>query len=140
MIDFFKDLLLWVLGGGSLGATITYIFTFKSKNRIAQQEANMSEVKVEQERLELKNDQYEYLQKVLDKYIKDYHDLEVYFRNRMRELRDNMNNIILENTKAISDKCNEIAALKAQITYLKGLRCYDSLCPKRIKQNPEKSE
>lgn len=88
----------------------------------------------------MKNDQYEYLQKVLDKYIKDYHDLEVYFRNRMRELRDNMNNIILENTKAISDKCNEIAALKAQITYLKGLRCYDSLCPKRIKQNPEKSE
>jgi hypothetical protein len=35
MIDFFKDLLPWILGGGSLGATITYIFTFKSKNKLA---------------------------------------------------------------------------------------------------------
>lgn len=51
-----------------------------------------------------------------------------------------MDNIMFTNSQAISNKCNEIASLKSQVTYLKGLRCYNSVCSQRIKINPDKSE
>lgn len=131
---------LTIIGSGGIGAAITYIMTINSRKKIANAEAQTAQAKADHEILDLKQDKYDYLQETLDKYIKDYHELEQYFRDRMRELRDNMNSIIKENSMAISEKCNEIAALKAQVTYLKGIRCYEFTCPKRVKENPDKSE
>lgn len=139
-LDSLIDWLLPIVSGGGLGAMITYIFTFKSKKSLADAEAKTAQTKAEHDILDLRQDKYDYLQDTLDKYIKDYHELEQQFRDRMRELRDSMNEIIKENSRAVSEKCNEIAALKAQVTYLKGIRCYDFTCPKRVKENPDKSE
>jgi hypothetical protein len=51
-----------------------------------------------------------------------------------------MDALMSEKSQAIAAKCTEIATLKSQIAYLKGIRCYRFDCPNRIKTNPDKSE
>lgn len=131
------DWALAVISSGSLGAAITYIFTFKAKRLQAEAEAESTEVEVEHKKQDLKQDQYDFLQKTCDKYIKDYHTLENDFRKQLQTLRDEIDKISLEKSKAISDKCTEIAELKSKVTYLKGIRCYNFTCQHRIKNNPE---
>ena len=131
---------LAIVGSGGIGAAITYLLTFKSKQKQANAEANEAEVDVEQKRFELRHDQYEYLQQTCDKYIKDYHELEGDFRKQIVELREHMDRLMTEKSHAIADKCTEIAGLKSKIAYLNGIRCYDFTCPKRVKINPNKIE
>lgn len=131
---------LAIVGSGGIGAAITYLLTFKSKQKQANAEANEAEVDVEQKRFELRHDQYEYLQQTCDKYIKDYHELEGDFRKQIVELREHMDRLMTEKSQAIADKCTEIAGLKSKIAYLNGIRCYDFTCPKRVRTNPDKVE
>ena len=131
------DWALAIISSGSLGAAITYVLTFKSKRMQAMAEAESTELEVEHKKQDLKQDQYDFLQKTCDKYIKNYHTLENDFRKQLQTLRDEIDKISLEKSKAISDKCNEIAELKSKVTYLKGIRCYNFTCQHRIKNNPE---
>ena len=131
------DWALAIISSGSLGAAITYVLTFKSKRLQAMAEAESTEVEVEHKKQDLKQDQYDFLQKTCDKYIKDYHTLENDFRKQLQTLRDEIDKISLEKSKAISDKCTEIAELKSKVTFLKGIRCYNFTCQHRIKNNPE---
>lgn len=133
----FFDWALAIISSGSLGAAITYILTFKSKRIQAMAEAESTEVEVEHKKQDLKQDQYDFLQKTCDKYIKDYHTLENDFRKQLQTLRDEIDKISLEKSKAISDKCNEIAELKSKVTFLQGIRCYNFTCQNRIKNNTE---
>lgn len=133
----FFDWALAIISSGSLGAAITYILTFKSKRLQAMAEAESTEVEVEHKKQDLKQDQYDFLQKTCDKYIKDYHTLENDFRKQLQTLRDEIDKISLEKSKAISDKCNEIAKLKSKVTFLQGIRCYNFTCQNRIKNNTE---
>lgn len=133
----FFDWALAIISSGSLGAAITYILTFKSKRLQAMAEAESTEVEVEHKKQDLKQDQYDFLQKTCDKYIKDYHTLENDFRKQLQTLRDEIDKISLEKSKAISDKCNEIAELKSKVTFLQGIRCYNFTCQNRIKNNIE---
>ena len=131
------DWALAIISSGSLGAAITYVLTFKSKRLQAMTEAESTEVEVEHKKQDLKQDQYDFLQKTCDKYIKDYHTLENDFRKQLQTLRDEIDKISLEKSKAISDKCNEIAELKSKVTFLQGIRCYNFTCQNRIKNNIE---
>ena len=131
------DWALAIISSGSLGAAITYVLTFKSKRIQAMAEAESTEVEVEHKKQDLKQDQYDFLQKTCDKYIKDYHTLENDFRKQLQTLRDEIDKISLEKSKAISDKCNEIAELKSKVTFLQGIRCYNFTCQNRIKNNTE---
>ena len=131
---------LATLGSGALGSAITYIFTFKSRQKQAKAEAVEAEVGAEQKIFDLRHDQYEYLQQTCDKYIRDYHELEGDFRKQIIELRERMDTLMSEKSKAITEKCTEIAGLKSKIAYLNGIRCYDFTCPNRIRLNPNKTE
>lgn len=138
-----QSILEWalaVIGSGGIGAVVTYICTFKSKKKQVEAEAESSMVNVEQKKTDLKQDQYNYLQKTCDKYIKDYHELEGDFRKQIQELREQMDKLMLEKSQAISAKCNEVASLKSKVTYLKGIRCYNFTCKNRIMINPDKTE
>lgn len=139
-LDSLYQWILSIVGGGGLGAAITYLFTLKSKVKTEDANAVIVQTKAEHEKLDLKQDKYEYLQETLDKYIRDYHDLEDNFRTKMREVRETIDVLTRENSRIISEKCNEIAALKSQVTYLKGIRCYKFTCMDRVKNNPDKSE
>lgn len=138
--DSFLEWLLPLISGGGIGGLLTYLFTFKSKTKIANSEAESAQVKTEHEKLDLTQDKFDYIQQKCDKYIKDYHNLEQTFRDRIAELRENIDTIMRDNSQVISEKCNEIASLKSQVTYLKGIRCYRFTCNERVKINPDKSE
>ena len=131
---------LAIIGSGGLGATITYLLTFRSKRIQANAEAVEAEVDAEQKIFDLRHDQYEYLQQTCDKYIRDYHELEGDFRKQIVELREYMDRLMSEKSQAIAEKCTEIAGLKSKIAYLNGIRCYDFTCPNRVKINPDKTE
>ena len=133
----FLEIALAVISSGGIGAAITYIFTFKAKKLQAEAEAESNEIEVEHKKQDLKQDQYDFLQKTCDKYIKDYHILENDFRKQLQVLRDEIDKVSLEKSKAISDKCTEIAELKSKVTYLKGICCYNFTCQHRIKTNQE---
>ena len=133
----FLEIALAVISSGGLGAAITYIFTFKAKKLQAEAEAESTEIEVEHKKQDLKQDQYDFLYKTCDKYIKDYHILENDFRKQLQVLRDEIDKVSLEKSKAISDKCTEIAELKSKVTYLKGICCYNFTCQHRIKTNQE---
>lgn len=130
---------LAIIGSGGLGATITYLFTFKSKKKQIEAEAEHQVISAEHEKLDLNQDRYDYLQTTCDKYIKDYYTLEQEFRQKLAGLVDQIDQLKLSNAQTISDKCTEIAQLKSKITYLKGIRCYNFTCDKRIKENPDKN-
>lgn len=132
--------ILTIVGSGGIGAVITYIFTFNSKRKQIKAEAEHAVVTTEHEKLDLNQDRYDYLQNTCDKYIKDYYELEQNFRSKLSVLAEELDSIKKENSKVISDKCTEIAGLKSQIVYLKGIRCYDFTCAKRIKENPDKNQ
>ena len=133
----FLEIALAIISSGGLGAAITYIFTFKAKKLQAEAEAESTEIEVEHKKQDLKQDQYDFLQKTCDKYIKDYHILENDFRKQLQVLRDEIDKVSLEKSKAISDKFTEIAELKSKVTYLKGICCYNFTCQHRIKTNQE---
>ena len=78
---------LTIIGSGGIGAIITYIFTFKSKQKQANAEANMAQLEVEQGKFDLRHDQYDFLQETCDKYIRDYHNLEKEFREEITKNR-----------------------------------------------------
>ena len=129
-----------IIGSGGLGATITYICTFKSKKKQVEAEAESTVIDVAHKKEDLKQDQYDFLQQTCNKYIKDYQELESDFRKQQQELRREIDKVSFEKSKAIADKCAEIAELKSKVTYLKGIRCYNFTCQHRIKQNPEENK
>lgn len=130
--------ILTFLGSGGLGAAITYLLTLKSNRTKAKAEAEVAQINAEHEKLDLTQDKYEFLQSTLDKYVRDYHELESDFRKQLATIREHMDNLMRDHSKIIAEKCNEIASLKSQVTYLKGIRCYKFTCNQRIKNNPEK--
>lgn len=138
----YQTILEWILpivGAGGLGSAITYMLTIKSKKRIVAAEAEGAELEAKHKKMDLQQDQCDYLQKQCDKYITDYHTLELEFRARVRDLQEQLTNIMVSNQREIQEKCVEIATLKSKITYLKGIRCHNFTCPNRIQEPPSKS-
>ena len=129
-----------IIGSGGLGAAITYILTFKSKQKLSEAEAKSATIDATQKEVQLNQDNWSYMQKMIDKYMNEYHDLENEFRRQMRDLREQIDEITQEKSQIITQKCNEMATLRSQITYLKGLRCYSFTCQNRIKKNPDKEK
>lgn len=123
--------ILSMLGGGSLGSLITYLLTIRSKTKMVKEESKQTEIKTQHDQLDFNQDMCDYLQKMTDKYIHDYHELEANFRKKVSELQVCIDALQEEKSKIISAKCNEILQLRAQITYLEEASCYDFTCQKR---------
>jgi ribosomal protein L16 Arg81 hydroxylase len=128
-----SDLLTLVLSGG-LGALIMQFYMAKVNKRKAQAEAEAAKVDAEQKKQDLHQDAFDTMYSELNKCMADYTTLsEEYreYRNKAREHEEVFQ-------AKVASKCEELASLKSQINYLKGLRCYNTLCPSRIKLNPDK--
>ena len=125
-----------LLGGGGIGSLITWIFQFKSENRIKKAEAKQSEQTAESMVTANDRDKFESMYIQITKMMQDYNDLSDDYRNYRQGA------IVKERNfqKKVDEKCQELAALKSQVQYLKGLRCYNTTCPHRIKTNPEKQK
>ena len=118
--EILTDLITFFLGGG-----IASFVTVKATQRKAAAEADRAKTSAEHDRLDLHQDQYDYVNAQLSKIQQEYYDL-------ASRYRETMTAHLLE----IDGKCNEIAELKSKLTYFKGLRCYQSDCPSRVKDSP----
>lgn len=125
-----------LLGGGGIGSFITWAFQFKSEKRIREAEAKQSERTAESMATANDKDKFESMYIQITKMMQDYNNLSDDYRNYRQGA------IVKERNfqKKVDEKCQELAALKSQVQYLKGLRCYNTTCPHRIKTNPEKQK
>lgn len=131
-----QDWALSLIGGGGIGAAITYFATFKSKTKIENELAKQSEIETKDKLEHLERDRFEAMYNQITEMAKDYNDLS----DQFREYRKTACSIEAKFDDELRAKGNELAKLKDQINYLKGLRCYNLECPKRVKNNSENKE
>lgn len=125
-----------VLGSGGIGSLVTWAINFKANKKLKNEEVAQS-VKVTESMTNANNkDKFESMYVQITKMMQDYNDLSDDYRTYRQGA------IVKERNfqKKIDDKCQELAALRSQVQYLKGLRCYNTTCPNRIKTNPEKQK
>ena len=109
------------------GVNIFQFFFFRATKKKYEAEAKAAETNAEHGRVDLQQDQYDYVNEQLSKIQKEYYELAARYRETMTQ-----------HLMEIDTKCNEIAELKSKLVYFKGLRCYYSDCDKRIKDSPYK--
>ena len=125
-----------LLGGGGIGSLVTWAFQFKSEKRIREAEAKQSEKTVESMTTANDRDKFESMYVQITKMMQDYNNLSDDYRSYRQVATVKERNF----QKKVDEKCQELAALKSQVQYLKGLRCYNTTCTHRIKTNPEKQK
>lgn len=125
-----------LLGGGGIGSLVTWAFHFKSEKRIKEAEAKQSEQTVESMATANDRDKFESMYVQITKMMQDYNNLSDDYRSYRQVATVKERNF----QKKVDEKCQELAALKSQVQYLKGLRCYNTTCTHRIKTNPEKQK
>ena len=109
------------------GVNIFQIIFFRSSKKMYQAKAEAALTEVQQTKVDLQQDQYDFVNAQLTKIQQEFYDLAEKYRKNMS---DNLNEI--------DQKCNEIAELKSKLIYFKGLRCYKADCGERIKESPYK--
>ena len=125
-----------LLGGGGIGSLVTWAFQFKSEKRIKEAEAKQSEKTVESMATANDRDKFESMYVQITKMMQDYNNLSDDYRSYRQVATVKERNF----QKKVDEKCQELAALKSQVQYLKGLRCYNTTCSHRMKTNPEKQK
>ena len=104
--------ILTVLFGGT---SIFQFFFYKYEKRKKESEVAAMELENRGKSQELDQNKAEYIQERVNKLQEDY----------------------LKMFELVQTKCNEVADLKVQITYLKGLRCYNTTCEIRIRKKED---
>lgn len=125
-----------ILGSGGIGSFITWAVHFKAEKKLKEAEVVKSSKEIEGMSIANNKDKFESMYVQITKMMQDYNDLSDDYRTYRQGAVVKERNF----QKKIDDKCQELAALRSQIQYLKGLRCYNTTCPNRIKTNPEKQK
>lgn len=125
-----------ILSSGSIGSLATWLIHYKSEKKLKEHEVTKSSKEIEGMTTANDRDKFESMYVQITKMMQDYNDLSDDYRNYRQGA------IVKERNfqKKVDDKCQELAALRSQVQYLKGLRCYNTTCPHRIKTNPEKQK
>lgn len=125
-----------VLGSGGIGSLLTWIFHFEAEKKLKNIEVQRNEKSLENITNTVDRDKFEYMYVQITKMMQDYNNLSDDYRSYRQSA------VLTERNfqKKVDEKCQELAALRSQIQYLKGLRCYNTTCPNRIKLNPEKQK
>ena len=135
-LDTILEWALAIVGGGSIGSALTFLGTYKSRNKIEREKAEQEEIATEDKHGIMERDRFEAMYKQITDMAQDYNDLS----DQFREYRKTATAIEDEFMSKARQKSIELAELKDQINYLKRLRCYDLECPKRIRTNPNIKE
>lgn len=125
-----------ILGSGGLSSFITWMIHLSANKKLKEAEVAQSESVVENLQDTNRKDKFESMYVQITKMMHDYNELSDDYRAYRQVATVKERNF----QKKVDDKCSELASLKSQIQYLKGLRCYDTTCPNRIKTNPEKQQ
>lgn len=125
-----------ILGSGGIGALFTTFYHAKTDKKLKDSEVVKSEKQIENMTATNERDKFESMYVQITKMMQDYNNLSDDYRTYRQSATVKERNF----QKKIDDKCQELASLRSQVQYLKGLRCYNTTCPHRIKTNPEKQK
>lgn len=110
------------------------LYTARTEKKRKEMEVEEACTDIERKKQDNKQDAFETLYGELNKCLEDYTQLSESYREHREKTR--------KYEEAVQDqirtKCNELAAMKSKIIYLKGIRCYNTLCPNRVRTNPDK--
>lgn len=120
-----NETIITVIAAIFAGCNVFQFLFFRSTRRKYEAEAEAAKTEAEHGKLDLQQDQYDYVNSQLSKIQQEYYELADKYRRTMSE-----------HLQEIDLKCNEIAELKSKLIYFKGLRCYRSECQNRIKESP----
>lgn len=126
--------ILSLLFGGGIGAVLMQLYTAKvNKSKlVAETEDTIAEVaRKKQDNLQ---DAFDTMYQELNQCMKDYTTISEEYREHREKMRKYEESV----QEQIHSKCVELAELKSKITYLKGIRCYNTLCPHRVRTNPDR--
>lgn len=126
--------ILSLLFGGGIGAVLMQLYTAKvNKSKlVAETEDTIAEVaRKKQNNLQ---DAFDTMYQELNQCMKDYTTISEEYREHREKMRRYEESV----QEQIHSKCVELAELKSKITYLKGIRCYNTLCPHRISTNQDR--
>jgi hypothetical protein len=70
-----QDWVLSLIGGGGIGAAITYFATFKSKTKVEKELAKQSEIETEDKHGLMERDRFEAMYNQITEMARDYNDL-----------------------------------------------------------------
>ena len=125
---------LSLLFGGGVGAVLMQLYTAKvNKSKLAAEtEDTLAEVaRKKQDNLQ---DAFDTMYQELNQCLKDYTAISEEYREHREKMRKYEESV----QEQIHNKCVELAELKSKITYLKGIRCYNTICPHRVRTNPDR--
>lgn len=122
-----RDTILAILTTLFGGVNIFQFLYYRSTKKKYEADADKASTSAAHDKLDLHQDQYDYVNAQLSKIQEEYYALADKYRKTMTE-----------HLSEIDEKCNEIAELKSKLVYFKGLRCYRSDCPTRIRESPYK--
>lgn len=123
MTETLLSIIIALLGG----VNIFQIFFLRSTKKKYAAEAEKAHTEAQKGKVNLQQDQYDYVNEQLSKIQGEYYSLADKYRKTMTD-----------HLQEIDGKCNEIAELKSKLVYFKGLRCYRSDCGERIRESPYK--
>lgn len=133
-LGFFTEI-LGVVFGGSLGAILMQLYTAKINKEKLKKEVEEAEAEIERKRLETKQDAFDTVYAQLTKCLNDYNTISDEYHAHREKVRKYEEAV----QEKIRRKCDELAELKAKVTYFRGLRCYNTICPNRVRTNPDKN-
>lgn len=126
--------ILSLLFGGGVGAVLMQLYTAKvhKGKLVAETEDTLTEVaRKKQDNLQ---DAFDTMYQELNQCMKDYTAISEEYREHREKMRKYEESV----QEQIHNKCVELAELKSKITYLKGIRCYNTICPHRVRTNPDR--
>lgn len=125
-----------ILGSSGVGALISQLYHAKTDKKFKEAETAVEQKRAEGLANANEKDKFDAMYVQITKMMQDYNDLSDDYRKYRQTALDKER--VFQNK--VNDKCQELAMLKSQVQYLKGLRCYNTTCPHRIKTNPEKQK
>ena len=121
-----------IVSGLLLLSNIPWFMYYRSEQKKKGAEANRATTEAEQVKIDLQQDQYDYLLSKLTYFQKEYVGLQTLLNTTTDSYTQELIALKVEFSGKINEKCNEIAGLKSKISYYRGLRCYKSDCSIRI--------
>lgn len=132
-LSMITDAVGFLLGGGA-GAALMQLYTAKlNKKQLA---ANVEDTLADVSRKKQDNlqDAFDTMYQQLSQCMRDYTSLSEEYREHREKMRVYEESV----QEQIHDKCIKLAELRSKVTYLKGIRCYNTTCPNRVNVNPDR--
>ncbi|WP_080902966.1 OmpH family outer membrane protein [Parabacteroides sp. Marseille-P3160] len=123
---------IWeIISGILLLGNIPWFLYVKAERKKHNAEANQADAEAEKVKIDLQQDQYDYLTAKLTQYQKEYREIQEQFNAATDKYTKELIAIRIEFSDKINEKCNEIAETKSKVTFYRGFRCYKSDCKLR---------